>query len=353
MAESKEDGTKSALEQVEELRCANAFLQTENETFECFLSRLDSLSLGSPLASQMEKEAGCGGRSESSETSQEPSNLLTLEQKCYIAERELEETRRELEPFDTTSLSRNVNYYKAAIENSDRRLVQIKRERHEFEEFVAKIRQTTPVQAQRTQKIIGYIERQINTKETLTERIRRRNKFLRIQNWKQQVMVQRKEQMQEKLSRIDLEHLTQKNTQSREFLQKFQEQLLHHRMLVRKSQHVLNLFKERLKKEVMESDSLSRKIALHEEKLSKIREQQQKVEKERAQAEDLNKKLKEQSANFRVPEVMEYVEAKATNDQLRQTIKSLERKERIAKMTSKTKKKSPGDLGGCSKSEEH
>lgn len=53
---------------------------------------------------------------------------------------------------------------------------------------------------------------------------------------------------------------------------------------------------------------------------------------ERAQAEDLNKKLKEQSANFRVPDVMEYVEAKATNDQLSQTIKSLERKVRIAKV---------------------
>ncbi|XP_026991423.2 coiled-coil domain-containing protein 113 isoform X2 [Tachysurus fulvidraco] len=279
MAESKEDGTKSALNQVEELRCANAFLQTENEMFECFLSRLDSLSLGSPLASQMEKEAGCGELSETSETSQEPSNLLKLEQKCYIAERELEEARKELEPFDTTSLSTNVNYYKAAIGNSDRRLAQIKRERHEFEEFVAKIRQITPVQAQRAQKIIGYIERQIKAKEVLTERMHRRNKFLQIQNWKQQIMVQKKEQMQEKLSRIDLEHLVQKNTQSREFLQKFQEQLLHHRMLVRKSQQVLNLYKERLKKEAMESESLSRKIASREEKLSKIREQQQKVEK--------------------------------------------------------------------------
>ncbi|KAK3535317.1 hypothetical protein QTP70_007943 [Hemibagrus guttatus] len=333
MAESKEAVTDSALkQQVEKLRRTNAVLQTENEMFESFLVRLDSLSLRSPLASWMEKEAVHGGKSESCGTSQEPANLLKLEQKYYIAVSELEETRKELEPFNT-SLARNVKYYKAAIEDSDKRLAEIKRERHEFEEFVAKTRQTTPVQAQRAQKVIGYIERKIKAKEVLTERMRRRNEFLRIQNWKQQRMVQQKEQMQEKLRRIDLEHLKQKNIQSREFLQKSQEQVLHHRMLVRNSQQSLNVYKERLKKEMEESETLSRKIALHEEKLSKIREQQQKVEKERAQAEALNKKLKAQSANFCVPDVMKYVEAKATNDRLRQNIKALERKARIAKVT--------------------
>lgn len=51
---------------------------------------------------------------------------------------------------------------------------------------------------------------------------------------------------------------------------------------------------------------------------------------EQAHAEALNKKLKAQLANYRVPDVMKYVEAKAENDQLRQTIKALERKARIA-----------------------
>lgn len=54
---------------------------------------------------------------------------------------------------------------------------------------------------------------------------------------------------------------------------------------------------------------------------------------ERVQAEALNKKLKAQLANFRVPDVMKYVEAKATNDRLRQTVKSLERKARVAEVS--------------------
>ncbi|MCI4380272.1 hypothetical protein PGIGA_G00237940 [Pangasianodon gigas] len=352
MAESKESVTESDLkQQVEELRRSNAVLQTENEMFESFLSRLDSLSLASQLELQMEKGAGHGEKSESSGTSQEPPDLLKLEQKYYIAVCELEETKKELEQF-STSLARNVKYYKAAVQDSDMRLAEIKRERHDFEQFVAKTRQTTRVLAQRAPKVIEYIERQIKAKKALTERMRKRNAVLRMQNWKQQRMVHQKEQMQETLSRIDLEHLKQKNIQCREFLQKFQEQLLCQRVLVRKSQQGLNVYKERLKREMEESESLSRKIASHEEKLSKIREQQQKVEKERAQAEALNKKLKAQLANFRVPEVMKYVEAKATNDRLRQTVKALERKARIAKMASKTKKNSPEESSGCSRSDD-
>lgn len=58
---------------------------------------------------------------------------------------------------------------------------------------------------------------------------------------------------------------------------------------------------------------------------------------ERSQAKALNKKLKAQLANFRVPDVMKYVEDKATNDRLRHNIKALERKGRIVKVSSEKK----------------
>ncbi|XP_017329677.1 coiled-coil domain-containing protein 113 [Ictalurus punctatus] len=354
MAESKEPVTKAALkQQVEELRHSNAVLQTENEIFESFLNRLDSLSLDSQLAlPQSKKGAGQRGRFERCRPSQKPPRLLNQEQKYCIAMCEMEETRKELEQY-RISLARNAEYYKAAIEDSELRLAEIKRERHHFEEFVDKIRQTTWVREQRAQKVIGYIGRKIKAKETLTERMHRRNKFLQMQNLKQQRMVHQKEQMQETPSWVDLEHLKQMNTQCQKRLQKFQAQLLNQRMLVRKGRQSLNVYKERLKKEMQESESLSRKIASHEERLSKIREKQQKVEKERVQAEALNKKLKAQLANFRVPDVMKYVEAKATNDRLRQTVKSLERKARVAEMALKTKKKSPEESSGCSRSSDH
>lgn len=79
--------------------------------------------------------------------------------------------------------------------------------------------------------------------KALTERMLRRIAFLRLQNQKQQRMVHQKEQMQETLCRIDLEHLKQKNIQSRELLQNIQKQLLCERMLVRKSQQGLNVYK--------------------------------------------------------------------------------------------------------------
>ncbi|XP_060784224.1 coiled-coil domain-containing protein 113 [Neoarius graeffei] len=354
MAESTETESKEATlkQQVEELRYSNEVLQTENKMFESCLSRLDSLSLASELVPQMEKGAGHGGKSEGRETSQEPPTLLKLEQKYYIAVCELKETQKDLEQL-SSSLSRNHKYYEAAIKDSDIRLIEIKRERHDFDEFVAKTHQNTPVLAQRAQKVIRYIEWKIKAKNALTERTRRRIAFLRMQSRKRQRMVHQKEQMQETLCKIDLEYLKQKNIQSQELLQNIQKQLRCDRMLVRKSQRDLNVHKERLKKETEESKSLSRNLASHEEKLSKIREQQQKVETKRAQAEALNQKLKAQMADFRVPDVMRYVEAKATNDQLRKTVKSLERQARVAKMMSKTKKNNPGDPSGCIKSTDY
>lgn len=79
--------------------------------------------------------------------------------------------------------------------------------------------------------------------ETLTERMHRRNKFLQMQNLKQQRMVHQKEQMQETPSWVDLEHLKQMNTQCQKRLQKFQAQLLNQRMLVRKGRQSLNVYK--------------------------------------------------------------------------------------------------------------
>lgn len=76
-----------------------------------------------------------------------------------------------------------------------------------------------------------------------TERMRRRNAFLRMENKKQQHMAHQMEQMRDMFSEIDLEHLKQKNIQYSETLQNFQEQLICHRVLIRKSQQGLKVYK--------------------------------------------------------------------------------------------------------------
>lgn len=52
----------------------------------------------------------------------------------------------------------------AAIEDSDMQLAEIKRERHDLEQFAAKTKQTTPILAQRAQKVIMYIEHKTKAK---------------------------------------------------------------------------------------------------------------------------------------------------------------------------------------------
>lgn len=53
---------------------------------------------------------------------------------------------------------------------------------------------------------------------------------------------------------------------------------------------------------------------------------------ERAKAEKINRKLRQQLADFRVPEVMEYVTEKADLYELQKKVKSWERKVEIAEV---------------------
>jgi hypothetical protein len=55
--------------------------------------------------------------------------------------------------------------------------------------------------------------------------------------------------------------------------------------------------------------------------------------KERAKAEKINRKLRQQLADFRVPEVMEYVTEKADLYELQKKVKSWERKVEIAEVS--------------------
>lgn len=50
------------------------------------------------------------------------------------------------------------------MKDLDTRLAEITRERHDFEQFVAKTRQTTQVVAQRAQEVVRYIEHKIKAK---------------------------------------------------------------------------------------------------------------------------------------------------------------------------------------------
>ena len=55
---------------------------------------------------------------------------------------------------------------------------------------------------------------------------------------------------------------------------------------------------------------------------------------ERAKAEQINKRLRKQLANFKVPDVMEYVAEKASLYDIQKKVKSWERKVDIAEVRS-------------------
>ena len=79
---------------------------------------------------------------------------------------------------------------------------------------------------------------------------------------------------------------------------------------------VLNTYKEKLHVLTMESDRLKSEIGQRKDLLRKIGSEMDLVEKEKVEAEDANKKYHQQLQDYKVPDVMEYVQEKAHLDNL-------------------------------------
>lgn len=103
---------------------------------------------------------------------------------------------------------------------------------------------------------------------------------------------------------------------------------------------VLNSYKKKLHTLTMEAERLESEISSRQELQSRIQNETQLVEVERAKAEQINKRLRKQLANFKVPDVMEYVAEKASLYDIQKKVKSWERKVDIAEMALRTHRKS-------------
>ena len=82
----------------------------------------------------------------------------------------------------------------------------------------------------------------------------------------------------------------------------------------------------------MESNRLGSEITSRRDLLSRIDAETNMVEDERSKAEKINRKLRQQLTDYKVPEVMEYVEEKADLYELQKKVRSWERKVEIAEV---------------------
>ncbi|KAM4614542.1 cilia- and flagella-associated protein 263 isoform 1-T1 [Discoglossus pictus] len=325
-----------------ELSDVVASLQSETELFEKFCSRLDpkdlepapATNMGAPSVdfSQMRSRR----RSRSRSLMQERLQRLTIEQKCELVQKELEEMKAEVQR-DHESAERIMQSYKARMEEAEIRNTEIKKAKYEFERDIIKPELSSKKGERGSpDKIIHYMEEKTRARDSLVDKLRLKNTSLKVQKKKFQLQLKQKEEMGEILHEVDFQQLKIENAQFLERIDERNQDMLQLKLTTAEALQLLNTYKKRLHNMTTESSNLVKEIIGRKEMLQKIELETQVVEKERQKAESLNKRLRKQLSDYRVPEVMEYVQEKMELEELERNMRTWERKVELAELSYKT-----------------
>ncbi|KAM3608741.1 uncharacterized protein V6R79_003938 [Siganus canaliculatus] len=333
MARKVEDVTQEQKQllyhQVEELKRFNAALQAENDLFERFLGRMHPEGLLSKVDgdhlrpvgdSQLENEA-CGRRGRSGTNNTDGVHQLTLEQKMYVIQAEVAETRKEQEKLQQKS-ERLQDSYMASMKEAELRLTDIWKAKNKFERRMLK---PMKLEMKEPEKILQYIEDK--SKLTQMEKFNLKNQALKVLEKKLQQQLQQKRDM----GKTEYEEIFQ--DYSEEITDKNLDELQVNNLKV---QRVLSSHKEKLQSVMLESTVLSTDITNRKQMLAKIEEKIQHAEKERFKAEALNQRLCRQITDYEAPDITEYMHLKDKHKKLQQNIHTWERKLGIAQLALKT-----------------
>lgn len=328
---------------VQETTRTNEVLEIETHMFEQYLRRVDPKDLsavqtGAPPPTSTDtssKQRSLRARSRSRGQSIDRHLKLTAEQKCDIATRELEELREEIERMKEDA-EKKLDNFRAIMEEADLRYVEVKKSQYEFNRDIvngAVNPRTSKVIAER---LTRSIEDKIRARDTLIEKLRLKNSTLKVQKKKLQLQLKQKEEMGEVLHEVDFNQLKIENSQYLEKIDERNQDLLRLKLMATNVLQVLNTYKKKLHVLTQESERLKQEIAQRKELLLKIDQEMVSVQDERDKADLMNRKYRQQLSDYKVPDVMDYVQEKAELYDLRKAVQSWERKVEIAAMALKT-----------------
>lgn len=340
------DKTDDELQQIwEDLAHGNEILDNETTMFDKYLKRVEpnivpgATTISAPAPSQSTHDNRVmRKRSKSKGSGMDRHLKLTAEQKCDIAQREIEELRDEIEKLKEES-EKIIDTYKAGMEEGDVRLTELKKSSYEFERDILKGAVNNRTGKVIAEKITRYFEDKNRARDALIEKLRLKNSTLKVQKKKLHLQLKQKEEMGEVLHEVDFQQLKIENSQYLEKIDERNQDLLRLKLMAGNTLQVLNSYKKKLHTLTLESDRLKSEITSRNDLLGKIDQETETVEVERAKAEEANRRLRQQLDDFKVPEVVEYVKEKAELYELSKTVKSWERKVEIADMALKTHKK--------------
>lgn len=233
---------------LEESLRSNEVLRAENQMFEKYLKRVEpqinvtSGHITSGVTTQVEISARVGRkRSKSRSSASERSLKLTAEQKCDIAQREIEELREEIERLRDES-ERILDNYKAVMEEADVRIVEIRKSSYEFERDIVKGSINPRTGNIMAEKLVRYFEDRLRGREALIEKLRLKNSTLKVQRQKLHMQLKQKEEMGEVLHEVDFQQLKIENSQYLEKIDEKNQELLRLKLMAGNTLQVPTIF---------------------------------------------------------------------------------------------------------------
>uniref|UniRef100_A0A4X2MDL1 Cilia- and flagella-associated protein 263 n=1 Tax=Vombatus ursinus TaxID=29139 RepID=A0A4X2MDL1_VOMUR len=321
---------------VEELSYGNSSLKVETEMFEKYYNKLEPRDQRFPRTSDFKTATMDFAqlRSRRKSKTRVPADhlvLLTVDQKCDLALRELEDIKEEMRQLKANS-ERELHRQEAIIEEAEIRGADLKKAMPEFEREILNKISRKRGSAVATQRVLKYVEDQNILRDALKDKLYLKNLSLKVQKKKILMQLRQKEEVGEALHDVDFQQLKIENIQFLENIDQRNQELIQLKLTAGNALHFLNLYKSKLQRATETTTHVVKEIALRKDILEKIEKETLQAEEDRAKAEALNKKLRKQLATYRVPHVMMYVHEKVNNYELEKSIKMWERKVEIAEV---------------------
>ncbi|EPQ12249.1 Coiled-coil domain-containing protein 113 [Myotis brandtii] len=147
---------------VEELSYGNSALKTETEMFQKYLNKLESreqrmLRLSDIKISGTDFSQLRGRRKSKSRSGPDRTSSLSVDQKCDLVRKELEDTKEEIRHLRANA-ERDLQHHEAIIEEAEIRMAEVQKAMQEFEKDILKTIAKKKGSILATQKVLKYIE---------------------------------------------------------------------------------------------------------------------------------------------------------------------------------------------------
>ncbi|XP_064398587.1 coiled-coil domain-containing protein 113-like [Halichondria panicea] len=330
----------SLLDLLEQTQKSNETMSKEINMFEKFLKQLgDSKDVQSKAgiptmpSSQVDMRAQRkkGKTNKGGGTSIDKTLKLTVEQKCDIATRELEELRDEQQRAKE-DYERAWDNHKAIVDEAEIRTTEIKKSWYEFDRDIVKGALNQRTGKIKGEKVVKYFDERIKAKDALIEKLRLKNATLRVKKRKLGGHLKVKEEAGEVRSEVDFEQLKIENKQFSGKFDEKNEELLKLKLSAGNTLQILNSYKKKLHALSAECGQLDSEISQRTDLLQRVQTETTTVNNEKSTAEEVNAEARKKLEDFKVPDVMEYVQERSSLYELSKKVRAWERKVEIAEM---------------------